>query len=128
LSYYFISGNTFTTHGGVSAPARWIGCVNQMPVGLSMSAPVHLPQNSESSPSPVHLQQRADHHDQHRLLHRQRWEGNGQSTLSANSQPNVVGYRAEQQHVELSTTINNQSNNFSIEWHKAWPGLPTRRY
>ena len=46
LSYYFISGNTFTPGGSVAYARQVIGCVNQMPQGVPFSAPVHLPQGS----------------------------------------------------------------------------------
>jgi hypothetical protein len=47
LSYYFISGNTFTPGGPVSYSRQSTGCVNQMPRGIPFSAPVHLPQGSQ---------------------------------------------------------------------------------
>ncbi len=47
LSYYFISGNTFTPGGSVPYARQVIGCVNQMPQGVPFSAPVHLPQGSQ---------------------------------------------------------------------------------
>ena len=48
LSYYFISGNTFTPALGSSSYARQVnGCVNQTPAVGRLSAPVHLPQASQ---------------------------------------------------------------------------------
>jgi|SRR5579859_846519 len=48
LSYYFISGDTFTPSVGSSLFVRQVtNCVNQMPLGIHMVAPVHLPQASQ---------------------------------------------------------------------------------
>ena len=48
LSYYFISGDTFTpSAGGVVFQRQVNNCVNQMPLSTHMVAPVHLPQASQ---------------------------------------------------------------------------------
>lgn len=119
LSYYFISGNTFTTHGNVGYTRQVIGCVNQMPVGLAFTAPVHLPQGSQVVTITLFTYDSVlttTTSTAQFLIND--GQGFGGYTLSASSRPNVVGHQQNSSTSSNPTSINNQNTNYSVSWYK----------
>ncbi len=119
LSYYFISGNTFTPAGSVSYTRQVTGCVNQMPQGIAFSAPVHLPQGSQVVSITLYTYDSASTtttSTAYFILNNGR--GDGGYTVSANSPPNTSGYRQTNSTENNPVTIDNQNNNYLVEWRK----------
>ncbi len=121
LSYYFISGNTFTADLGSSFYARQvIGCVNQMPLNFGFSAPVHLPQGSQV------VSIRLYSYDSAQLpttstgyFIESDGMGNGGYYLSASSQPYTIGYQQNDSNEVNPATIDNQNYSYLIQWRKS---------
>ncbi|MCX7792720.1 MAG: hypothetical protein N2378_18960 [Chloroflexaceae bacterium] len=119
LSYYFISGNTFTPGGSVPYSRQVIGCVNQMPQGVPFSAPVHLPQGSQVVSITLYTYDSAvttSTSTAYFIFS----DGKGISayTLSAKSPPNTSDYRQTSSTENNPTTIDNQNYNYLVEWRK----------
>jgi hypothetical protein len=120
LSYYFIGGNTFTSNlGTVSYARQVVGCVNQMPLNVGFSAPVHLPQGSQvvsitlytydTVPAPTISTGWFIVDD---------GKGNGSYYLSASSLPNISEYQQNDSAENNPVLIDNQNYNYLIEWRK----------
>lgn len=119
LSYYFISGNTFTPSGSVTYARQVIGCVNQMPLNVAFSAPVHLPQGSQVVSITLYTYDSAitsTTSTAYFILND--GKSNGGYTLSAISSPNMSGYRQNNSTENNPTTIDNQNYNYLVEWRK----------
>jgi hypothetical protein len=119
LSYYFISGNTFTPGGPVSYSRQVTGCVNQMPQGVPFSAPVHLPQGSQVVSITLYTYDSVittTTSTAYFIL--DDGKGNGGYTVSANSPPNTSGYRQTDSAENNPVTIDNQNYNYLVEWRK----------
>jgi hypothetical protein len=120
LSYYFISGNTFTADLGSSVYARQTsGCVNQMPIGNAFSAPVHLPQASVVVSVTLYTYDTAittTVSTAYFIFNN--GQGTGGYTLSADSAPNTAGYQHHQSTVSNPTTIDNQDASYMVQWVK----------
>lgn len=119
LSYYFISGNTFTP-GGNSPFARQVtGCVNQMPRGVPFSAPVHLPQGSRVVSITLYTYDSVittTTSTAYFIVND--GKGSGGYTLSAKSPPNRIDYRQTDSTENNPATIDNQNYNYLVEWRK----------
>ncbi len=119
LSYYFISGNTFTPGGSVSYARQVTGCVNQMPQGIPFSAPVHLPQGSQVVSITLYTYDSVittTTSTAYFILND--GKGNGGFTVSATSPPNTSGYRQTNSAENNPVTIDNQNYNYLVEWRK----------
>lgn len=119
LSYYFISGNTFTPGGSVAYARQAIGCVNQMPQGVPFSAPVHLPQGSRVVSITLYTYDAAvttTVSTAYFILND--GKGFGGYTVSATSPPNVSGYRQITSTENNPVTIDNRNYNYLVEWRK----------
>lgn len=119
LSYYFISGNTFTPYSGTSTPyfRQVIGCVNQMPIGHPFSAPVHLPQGSQVVSITLYTYNSAStatNSTAYFIL--SDGQGNGGYTVSANSQPNITGYQQNTSSQNNPAVIDNRTHSYVVEW------------
>jgi hypothetical protein len=121
LSYYFISGNTFTPDGSsMSYYRQVIGCVNQTPLNWSMSAPVHLPQGSQVVSITLYTYNSAittTVSTAYFILND--GKGFGGYTVSATSPSNLTGYRQVTSTQNNPTTMNNQNYNYYIQWNKS---------
>lgn len=119
LSYYFISGNTFTPGGSVPFARQVTGCVNQMPLGIPFSAPVHLPQGSQVVSITLYTYDSVittTVSTAYFILND--GKGNGGYTVSANSPANTSGYRQNTSTENNPVTIDNQNYNYLVEWRK----------
>jgi hypothetical protein len=119
LSYYFISGNTFTPGGLVSYSRQSTGCVNQMPLGIPFSAPVHLPQGSQVVSITLYTYDSVittTTSTAYFILND--GKGNGGYSVSATSPPNTSGYRQTNSTDNNPVTIDNQNYNYLVEWRK----------
>ena len=124
LSYYFISGNTFTPGGAVAYSRQVNGCVNQMPQGIPFSAPVHLPQGSQVVSITLYTYDSVvttTTSTAYFILS----DGMGLAgyTVSADSPTNTIGYRQSNSTQNNPVTINNQNYNYLVEWRKQY-GTP----
>ena len=118
LEYYFIDGNTFTPGLDVFFARQVTGCVNQMPLNVAFTAPVHLPQGAivksitlftydgtaNSATSVAHF----GHND---------GRGGTGYYLDAHSRPNVSGYQRNAS-TTYPVTINNKQESYWVEWRK----------
>jgi hypothetical protein len=119
LSYYFISGNTFTPGGAVAYSRQVNGCVNQMPQGVPFSAPVHLPHGSQVVSITLYtLDSAVTTTTSTAYFILNDGKGNGGYTVSANSPPNTSGYRQNNSTENNPVTIDNQNYNYLVEWRK----------
>jgi hypothetical protein len=119
LSYYFISGNTFTPGGAVAYSRQVTGCVNQMPQGIPFSAPVHLPQGSQVVSITLYTYDSVSTtttSTAYFIL--SDGKGSGGYTVSAKSPSNTSGYRQTNSTENNPTTIDNQNYNYLVEWRK----------
>ncbi len=119
LSYYFISGNTFTPGGSGPFARQVTGCVNQMSQGVPFSAPVHLPQGSQVVSITLYTYDSVittTTSTAYFILND--GKGNGGYTLSAKSPPNTSDYRQTNSTNNNPTTIDNQNYNYLVEWRK----------
>jgi hypothetical protein len=119
LSYYFISGNTFTPGGSVAYSRQVTGCVNQMPLGIPFSAPVHLPQGSQVVSITLYTYDSAittTVSTAYFILND--GKGSGGYSVSAKSPPNTSGYRQTNSTENNPLTIDNQNYNYLVEWRK----------
>lgn len=120
LEYYFIDGNTFTTSGNVAYVRQVSGCVNQMPLNVAFTAPVHLPDGAvvksitlftydgtaNSATSAAQLG-----------LNDGRGGYAGFFNLTAHSRPNVAGFQRNASAV-APVTIDNKNSAYWVEWRK----------
>ncbi len=120
LSYYFISGNTFSADVGSSPYVRQVtGCVNQMPIGYSFSAPVNLPQASQVVSITLYTYDSAM-----AATVSNAWfilndgKGVGGYTVSASSLPNTSGYQHHDSTQNNPVTIDNQNYSYYVQWGK----------
>ncbi|WP_448334986.1 hypothetical protein [Bellilinea sp.] len=119
LSYYFISGNTFTPGGSVAYSRQVTGCVNQMPLGIPFSAPVHLPQGSQVVSITLYTYDSATTttvSTAYFILND--GKGFGGYSVSATSPPNTSGYRQTNSTENNPVIIDNQNYNYLVEWRK----------
>lgn len=118
LSYYFISGNTFTPDLGSSPYVRQVtGCVNQMPLSWPFSAPVHLPQGSVVVSLTLFTYDSAittTVSTAYFLLND--GKGLGGYTVSAGSLPNINTYQQITSTQNNPTTIDNGRYNYYVQW------------
>jgi hypothetical protein len=119
LSYYFISGNTFTPYSGTATPyfRQVTGCVNQMPLNHSFTAPVHLPQASQVVSITLYTYDSAittTISTAYFLLNN--GQGVGGYTVSTQSISNTVGYQQNTSIQNNPATIDNQNYNYSVQW------------
>lgn len=119
LSYYFIPGNTFTPGGNVAFSRQVIGCVNQMPLGIPFSAPVHLPPGSQVVSITAYTYNNvSDATISTAYFIVNDGLGGGGYTVSAASQPNTIGYQQNTSVENNPWIVNNQNSNFLVEWRK----------
>ncbi len=118
LSYYFISGNTFTPDIGASAYFRQAtGCVNQMPLNYFFSAPVHLPQASQVVSITLYTYDSAittTVSTAYFILND--GKGGGGYTVSASSLANTADYQQNTSTQNNPTTVDNQNYNYYVQW------------
>jgi hypothetical protein len=123
LSYYFIAGNTFTPDYDMQFFRQAIGCVNQMPLGSGFSAPVHLPQGSQVVTITLYTYDNVlTTTVSTAYFIASDGKGTGGYWLSANSQPNVAGYQQNNSTLNNPATIDNQNNNYYVQWLKSGAG------
>lgn len=120
LSYYFISGNTFTALAGLTFYVRQVtGCVNQTQRNTSFSAPVHLPQGSQVVALTLFTY---DNVLTTTFSTAQFFENDGQGgnfgTLAASSAPQVIGYQHHDNTIPNPTTIDNQNYAYQVDWYE----------
>jgi len=119
LSYYFISGNTFTPGGSVPYSRQVTGCVNQMPQNIAFSAPVHLPQGSQVVSITLYTYDSISTtttSTAYFILND--GMGFGGYTVSAKSPPNTANYRQTNSTENNPVIIDNQNYNYLVEWRK----------
>lgn len=120
LSYYFISGNTFSPDAGSSPYLRQgTGCVNQMPSGSVFSAPVNLPQASQVVSITLYSYDSAittTVSTAYFIVND--GKGSGGYTVSASSLPNTSGYQQHDSTQNNPLTIDNQNYNYRVQWGK----------
>ncbi|MCC7357836.1 MAG: hypothetical protein IT317_00060 [Anaerolineales bacterium] len=119
LSYYFISGNTFTPYSGTSTPyfRQATGCVSQMPIGHPFSAPVHLPQASQVVSITLYTYDSvltSTVSTAYFLIND--GQGNGGYTVSASGLPNTTGYQQTTSAQNNPAGIDNQAASYAIHW------------
>ncbi len=123
-----IGGNTFTANGTVPYARQAVGCVNQMPQGIAFSAPVHLPQGSQVVSITLYTYDTTittTISTAYFIL--SDGKGNGGYSVSADSPPNVSGYRQNVSTQNNPVTVDNQNYNYLVEWHKQY-GTPDSPY
>ncbi len=118
LSYFFISGNTFTPDLGSSFYARQtVGCVNQMPLGFAFSAPVNLPQASQVVSLTLYTYDSAITSTVSTAYFiANDGQGVGGYTLSAASRPNVANYQQNNSPQNNPSIIDNGTYNYFVQW------------
>lgn len=120
LSYYFISGHTFSPDAGSSPYFRQVtGCVNQMPLGFGFSASVNLPQASQVVSITLYTYDSAittTVSTAYFILND--GKGSGGYTVSASSLPNTSGYQHHDSTQNNPMTIDNQNYNYYVQWVK----------
>ena len=126
LSYYFISGNTFTPALGSSSYARQVnGCVNQTPAVGRLSAPVHLPQASQVVSITLFTYDSVPTATTFSTAYFGTNDGQGNAAdvfgLSADSDPGVMGYQHHQNLTANPTAIDNQTYSYQVDWRKVIP-------
>jgi hypothetical protein len=126
LSYYFISGNTFSADLGSGFYARQNnGCVNQMPLSWGMSAPVHLPQASQVVSITLYTYNTVittTYSTAYFLIN----DGQGSylATFIASSLPGIADYQQKDSNINNPTTIDNQNESYQIQW-RTWGSSPS---
>ncbi len=120
LSYYFISGNTFTPDGSPIPYVRQVvGCVNQMPLNIGFSAPVHLPKGSQVVSITLYSYDSAMSNTTGTAYFlAMDGMGNGGYYLSASSLPNTVGYQQQNSVQNNPATVDEQYSNYLVQWRK----------
>ena len=115
LSYYFISGNTFTPGGSVAYSRQVTGCVYGMQRGIPFSAPVHLPQGSQVVSITLYT------HDSISTTTTSTayfisndGKGSGGYWVSAKSPPNTANYRQTNSTENNPVIIDNQNYNSDV--------------
>jgi len=119
LSYYFISGNTFTPYSGTATPyfRQADGCVNQMPIGHPFAAPVHLPQGSQVVSITLYTGNSvgsATNSVAYFIL--SDGKGNAGYTVSAVSQDIITGYQQNTSSQNNPANIDNQTYSYFVQW------------
>lgn len=119
LSYYFVAGSTFTTHGGIAYTRQVTGCVNQMPIGIDFTAPVHLPQGSRVVSITAYTWNSAsDAATSKATFILNDGAGAGGWTVSAQSAPNTSGYQKITSTENNPVNIDNQNYSYWVSWRK----------
>ncbi len=120
LSYYFISGNTFTPNGGSIPYSRQVtGCVNQMPLNIGFSAPVHIPQGSQMVSITLYSYDSIQSSTTSTAFFTASdGMGGGGTIVSASSLPNIIGYQHNDNTQNNPIIIDNQNYNYYIDWRK----------
>lgn len=119
LSYYFVSGNTFTPAGNVSYSRQVTGCVNQMPLGIAFSAPVHLPQGSKVVSITAYTWNNvSDATTSTAYFIMNDGIGSGGYSVSAISAANTIGYQQVTSTDDNPTIVDNQNYGYLVEWRK----------
>jgi len=120
LSYYFISGGTFTPSGGAVPYSRQVNdCVNQMPLAVHMLAPVHLPQASQVvSMTLFTYDSIVTTTFSTGYFNASDGQGGAFTEFSADSDSGVIGYQHHQNVTGSPVTIDNQNYAYEVEWRK----------
>lgn len=120
LSYYFISGNTFTAPGLSFYNRQVTGCMNQVNKGVIFSAPVHLPQASlvVSMTLFTYDSVMTDTISTGQFVFNN-GQGLNSATLSASSAPQVMGFQHQQNAMPNPTIIDNQNYAYQVDWQKS---------
>ena len=120
LSYYFISGDTFTPGVGGAFFARQVtNCVNQMPLSVHMVAPVHLPQASQVvSMTLFTFDNVATTTFSSGYFNFSDGQGVASTLLLVDSDSGVIGYQHHQNVSGSPVTIDNQHYAYEVEWRK----------
>jgi hypothetical protein len=119
LSYYFIGGNTFTPGGNVAYARQVTGCVNQMPIGIPFSAPVHLPNGSQVVSITAYTYNNvSDATTSTAYFIINNAADSGGYTVSASSLPNTTGYQQITSSQNNPFIVDNQNWNLLVEWRK----------
>lgn len=119
LSYYFIAGNTFTTHGNISYTRQVNGCVNQMPLGIDFYAPVHLPMGSQVVSITLYTYNNAsDATTSSAYFLVNDGMGFNAYTVSADSQPFTTDYQQNSTANSNPWIIDNQNYSYLVTWRK----------
>lgn len=119
LSYYFVSGNTFTPGGNVGYSRQVIGCVNQMPIGIPFSAPVHLPNGSQVVSITLYTYNNAsDATGSTAYFIIGDGKGIAAYTVSAASQPFTTGYQQNTSTQNNPFIVENDNYSMLVEWRK----------
>jgi hypothetical protein len=120
LSYYFISGNTFTPGLDSDTFARQAnGCVNQIPLHSQLSAPVHLPQASQVVTVTVFTYEAVvttTFSTAYFILND--GEGTAFSALFADTDSGVTGYQHRDSVGPTPVTIDNEHYSYQVDWRK----------
>jgi len=119
LSYYFISGNTFTPGSNTTYFRQVTGCVNQMPENIAFSAPVHLPQGSQVVTITLYtgdIGSNSTTSTAYFII----GDGKGFNaySISASSQPFTAAYQQNSNLTSNPWTINNSTQSYLVEWRK----------
>lgn len=119
LSYYFIAGNTFTTHGNIAYSRQVNGCVNQMPIGIDFYAPVNLPMGSQVVSVTLYTYNNAsDAATSSAYFLVNDGMGFNAYTVSADSQPYTTGYQQNSTTYTNPWTVDSQNYSFLVTWRK----------
>ena len=120
LSYYFISGNTFTPANSVDFAHQPFGCVQGMPLGSTFSAPVHLPQASAVvSMTLFTVDAVLTATTSAATLYANDGQGGYTATvLAAFSIPQLTGYQHNDSTIFSNLIVNNQNLAYQVDWEK----------
>ncbi len=118
LSYYFISGDTFTPSAMSSFQRQVNNCVNQMPLSTHMVAPVHLPQASQVvSMTLFTYDSVATTTFSSGYFNFSDGQGVAATLFTADSGTGV-GFHKNLNNPSSPVTINNQNYAYEVEWRK----------
>jgi hypothetical protein len=122
LSYYFISGNTFTPDTGSTSTTYYpfIGCVWGMSPSVAFLAPVHLPQASVVVSMTLYTYDptiTTSISSAYFLLNN--GQGFEYGPLYVDSVPHVSPYEHQDSTGGSPTTIDNQNDSYLVQWAKS---------
>ena len=126
LSYYFISGNTFSADEGPATYGDRLGCRWGMTQKVAFTAPVHLPQASVvvSMTLYTYFPGSTPNIAQASFI-----VNNGlgfeHSTLYVTSAPFSTEYQQQETTVTSTTTIDNQAYSYFVSWWESGINQPT---
>jgi|SRR5579859_91140 len=118
LSYYFISGNTFVPAYAFAFAHQPFGCIDGMPMGATVSAPVHLPQGSQVVTLTLFTVDSVvtDTNSAATFYVNDGQGGYTSTVLYAQSVPDQTGYHHNDSTVFSDLIIDNQNYAYQVDW------------